>query len=42
MEDLVLIWSIILKMGLKEIGCEGVDRIHLAHGRVSWRVLVNM
>jgi hypothetical protein len=28
-------------MDLKEIGCEVVDRIHLAQERVQWWALVN-
>jgi hypothetical protein len=31
----------IIKMHLKEIGCEGVNWIHLAQNRVQWRALVN-
>jgi hypothetical protein len=27
---------------LKEIGCEGVDRIQLAHDRVKWTSFVNI
>jgi hypothetical protein len=29
------------KINLKEIGCEGVDWIHLAQDRDQWRALVN-
>jgi len=29
-------------MGLRKIGCEGVDWIHLAQARNQWRGLVNM
>jgi hypothetical protein len=28
-------WGNIIKMSLKEIGFEDVDRIHMAHGRVQ-------
>jgi hypothetical protein len=35
-------WEDIIKMGLKLIGCEGVDWIHPAQGRYQWRALVNM
>jgi hypothetical protein len=31
----------IIKMYLKDIGCEGVDWICLVQDRVQWRVLVN-
>jgi hypothetical protein len=30
-----------IKVGLKEIGYEGVDWIHLSQGRVQWRVVQN-
>jgi hypothetical protein len=30
------------KMDLREIGCCGMDRIHLAQDRDLWRALVNM
>jgi hypothetical protein len=29
-------------MVLKETGCEAVDGVHLAQGRVQWQALVNM
>jgi hypothetical protein len=32
----------IVKVGLTEIGCEGVDCIQVAQGRVQWQVLVNV
>jgi hypothetical protein len=32
--DLGIDGGIILKLILKEIGCEGVDRVHLAQDRV--------
>jgi hypothetical protein len=28
-------------MNLEEIGCEGVDWIHLAQNNVQWRAIVN-
>jgi hypothetical protein len=28
-------------MNLREVECEGVDRIHLAQDRVQWQVFVN-
>jgi hypothetical protein len=30
-----------IKMGLQEVGCEGMDWIELAQDGVRWRVLVN-
>jgi len=30
-----------IKMNLKDIGCEGVDWIHLAQYRVQWRGVVD-
>jgi hypothetical protein len=35
-------WEDIIKMDLKEIGWETVDRIDLDLYRDSWRILVNM
>jgi hypothetical protein len=29
-------------MDLREIGCEGVDWVHLAQNRDRWQTLVNM
>ena len=29
-------------MGLKEIGCEGMDRINLSQDKNKWQALVNM
>jgi hypothetical protein len=34
-------WEDNIRMDLKEIGWENVDRIHVAHVRDQWRVLVN-
>jgi hypothetical protein len=34
-------WEDNIKMGLKEIWCEGADWIQLAQGRVQWRALVD-
>jgi hypothetical protein len=34
-------WEGNIKMDFEEIGCEGVDCIYLAQGRVQWRYLVN-
>jgi hypothetical protein len=28
-------------ISLKEVGCEGVDWIHLAQDRIQWRAVVN-
>jgi hypothetical protein len=36
------IWEENIRMDLREIGCEGVDRIHLAQDRDQWRAVVNM
>jgi len=36
------IWEDNIRMDLREIGCEGVDRIHLAQDRDQWRAVVNM
>jgi hypothetical protein len=33
-------WDV--KTDLKEIGCEGVDWIHLVQDRNQWQTLVNM
>ena len=30
-----------IKMGLKDVGCGGVDWIELAHDRDRWQALVN-
>jgi len=30
-----------IKMDLREVGCEGMDRIDLAQDRERWRALVN-
>jgi hypothetical protein len=30
-----------IKMGVKGIGCEGIDSIHLAQDTDQWRALVN-
>jgi hypothetical protein len=30
-----------MKMDLRQVGCEGVDLMHLAHQRDQWWVLVN-
>jgi hypothetical protein len=34
-------WVDNIKMNLRQIECEDVNRIHLAQDRVHWRVLVN-
>jgi hypothetical protein len=33
-------WEDIIKMDLREVGCEGADRIDLAQDRDRWRALV--
>jgi hypothetical protein len=35
-------WEDNIKMGFKEIGCEGVNWSHLAQDSVQWRIVVNM
>jgi len=35
-------WEDNIRMDLRKTGWEGVDRIHLAHDRDQWWVLVNM
>jgi hypothetical protein len=30
-----------IKMDLREIGCDGVDCIHMAQDKDQWRALVN-
>lgn len=30
-----------MKVDLKEVGCRGVDWIHLAQGRETWQAVVN-
>ena len=34
-------WEDNIKMGLKEVGCGGMDWIELAHDRDRWRALMN-
>jgi hypothetical protein len=34
-------WEDNIRMDLREIGWEGVDRMHLAEDRDQWRALVN-
>jgi hypothetical protein len=34
-------WEDKIKMDLQEVGCGGMDWIHLAQNRDRWRVLVN-
>jgi hypothetical protein len=34
-------WEDGIKMDLREIGCRGVEWIHLAQDRDSWRAVVN-
>jgi hypothetical protein len=34
-------WEDNIKMGLREVGCGGMDWINLAHDRDRWRALVN-
>jgi hypothetical protein len=41
-ENLGIDGRIIIKMVLKQAGCEGVDRIHLAEDEDKWQALVNM
>jgi len=33
-------WEDNIRMDLREIGCEGVDWMHLAEGRDQWQALV--
>jgi hypothetical protein len=35
-------WKDIIKMGLQETGCEGVDWIQLAHDSIQRHALVDM
>lgn len=35
------VWKDNIKLGIIEIGCEGMDWIHLAQKRVQWRALLN-
>jgi hypothetical protein len=35
------IWEDNIKMGLREVGWGGMDRIHLAQDRDQWRAVVN-
>ena len=35
-------WEDNIKMGLQEVGCEGMDRIDLAQDRDRWQALVNV
>jgi hypothetical protein len=35
-------WEHNIKMDLREIGCDGVDCIHLAQDRDQWWALMNM
>jgi len=35
-------WKDNIKMGLLEVGCEGMDRIDLAQDRDRWQALVNV
>ena len=34
-------WEDNIKIGLKEVRCEGIDRIDMAQNRDGWRALVN-
>jgi hypothetical protein len=34
-------WEDNIRMDIREIGCEGVDWIHLAQHRDQWRAVVN-
>ena len=34
-------WEDSIKMDLQEMGCEGMDWVHLAQDRDRWRALVN-
>jgi hypothetical protein len=35
-------WEDNIKIDVRETGCSGMDRIHLAQDRDQWRALVNM
>jgi hypothetical protein len=35
-------WEDNMRMDLREVGCEGVDWMHLAQDRDQWRAVVNM
>ena len=35
-------WEDNMKLDLQEVGCGGMDWIHLAQGRDRWQVLVNV
>jgi hypothetical protein len=35
-------WEVTVKVYLEDLGCEGVECIHLAQGRVQWRHLLHM
>jgi hypothetical protein len=35
-------WEVVIKIDLRNIGCGGMDRIHLAQGRDQWKAVVNM
>jgi hypothetical protein len=34
-------WEDNIKLGLQDVGCEGMDWIDVAHDRYRWRALVN-
>ena len=35
-------WEDDIKMGLREVGCGGMDWIGLSQDRVRWRALINV
>jgi hypothetical protein len=41
LEDPGVRWEDNIKTDLQEVGCEGMDWLHLAQDRDRWRALVN-